>query len=457
MGANYLIVGIGLIICFGGIYFRRICAGIMGFVWGVLGTILIMLLIALSGDLDIDESSAIFGIVVGGLLFAALSAIYYKVCALINGFSFGFTGLLLILLLTDNLDSLESVIILALLAGIALAFLSFKFYDHSFMLLTAFTGAFIASLGVYAIMHKETFDEILFEVMWWGGIDGLSIVWGGTFILGCIGVFVQYQRLSSILGEHSSSDTTSRDFNSVLGTVSGGSGGNEGGKAPDWKPSVGTDANTTSGPVSSNSIRTLSLVSNSEKDKFLIAAPIIAYFLFPLLSRLIFSNYYTDYYEPNALLTIYNYLSLAANYVAVGCIAYVTIAKTKQFALIYMIPYAASILLFELSYLRYYGFLELILYVGKYLILWGLLVLVNMAIKKTALKPLVLAALVVLYENYLYYWIGARYIYFYFNRYVVVSGAAIIAIVWYLFKSRLDFNIFALSTPNETYVPSSDT
>lgn len=38
MGVNLFLLCVGLVICFGGIYFRKVVSGLLGFVWGaVLG------------------------------------------------------------------------------------------------------------------------------------------------------------------------------------------------------------------------------------------------------------------------------------------------------------------------------------------------------------------------------------------------------------------------------------
>lgn len=36
MGLNLLLLVVGLVICFGGIYIRKVCSAILGLIWGAL-------------------------------------------------------------------------------------------------------------------------------------------------------------------------------------------------------------------------------------------------------------------------------------------------------------------------------------------------------------------------------------------------------------------------------------
>lgn len=43
MGVNLFLLCVGLVICFGGIYFRKVVSGLLGFVWGaVLGGVVLL-------------------------------------------------------------------------------------------------------------------------------------------------------------------------------------------------------------------------------------------------------------------------------------------------------------------------------------------------------------------------------------------------------------------------------
>ena len=80
MELNLLLVCVGLVICFGGIYFRKICAGIMGLVWGALiGVVTVIIMALSSGDIwslmyGSEDSSAMMIIIVMAIIVCALSA-----------------------------------------------------------------------------------------------------------------------------------------------------------------------------------------------------------------------------------------------------------------------------------------------------------------------------------------------------------------------------------------------
>lgn len=444
MGANLIMIIVGLIICFGGIYFRRFCAGLMGFIWGALGALILILLMA--GLRDIDED-ALVGVIVAGLLFAALSAIYYKVCAVINGFSIGFTGLLIILLLTDNMDSWESVLVIALIAGLVTAVLSFKFYDYSFIILTALTGAFIASVGAFSLFKGEDFEEILFELMWWGRVDGIGMIWLGTLGLGCVGFFVQLQRLNNLLGSGTSagggsSQTSTATAGVVAGRFTSASGENS---AYAFRPDNSASSTKTESPATNP--RSLSLASYDDNDKWIVAAPIISGFVLPLISNMLYSGYYSG---PFVMFTIIDWITNIAVAVTLGGLVYSTISKGPKFTAIYIAPTIAGNIILNFHYISYYGFWGLVNSILRLAVIWGILILINKAITRIAAKPLVLAISAILLHHYVINWLPGFYIYFYINAYMFVSMLATFVTVWYLYNRFHRFNIFQVSTPNVT-------
>jgi hypothetical protein len=77
MTLNLLLLIAGLIICFGGIYIRRLCSAILGLVWGALCTFLLILVNV--GLWGFDEDYFVI-VVIFALIFAVVSAIYEKLC-----------------------------------------------------------------------------------------------------------------------------------------------------------------------------------------------------------------------------------------------------------------------------------------------------------------------------------------------------------------------------------------
>ena len=53
MGLNLLLLVVGLVICFGGIYIRKVCSAILGLIWGALCSFAVILMTV--GLWGIDE------------------------------------------------------------------------------------------------------------------------------------------------------------------------------------------------------------------------------------------------------------------------------------------------------------------------------------------------------------------------------------------------------------------
>lgn len=195
MALNLIFVAVGLLICFGGIYFRRLCAGVLGFVWGVLGSFLVALLTM--GIWEVGEDGSLIVILLCGIVAAIVSAKYYKVCAAINGFMSAFSFVLLFLLLADLVDSSAVAFIISGIAGLIVAAVCYKYYDYSFIIITALSGGFVASLGGFCLIENGSLDELMAYMLWYGP-EEMSPILIGTVVLGIIGFFAQLQRLKKI-------------------------------------------------------------------------------------------------------------------------------------------------------------------------------------------------------------------------------------------------------------------
>lgn len=195
MGLDFILIILGLVICIGGIYFRRVCSGILGFVWGVIGAFIIALLTV--GLWHIDDGGTLTAIILSGVVFALISAIYYKVCVAINGFMSSATIVLLLLMLSDSMDSASGMIVIAAIIGVICAVITYTFHDYSYIIITALSGAFIASVGLLGVMKGYDVEDVLVSIMWYGTEELLPVLLG-SIVLGIIGFFVQLHRLKNI-------------------------------------------------------------------------------------------------------------------------------------------------------------------------------------------------------------------------------------------------------------------
>lgn len=206
MGLNFVFIILGLVICFGGIYFKRVCSGILGFIWGVIGAFIVALLTV---GLWYMDDGTLTTIMLSGVIFALVSAIYYKVCVAINGFMSSATIVLFLLMLSDSMDSAFGMIAFAAIIGLICAVITYKFHDYSYVIITALSGSFIASVGFLGVMKGYDMEDVLVSIMW-SGVEELSPVLLGTIVLGIIGFFVQLRRLKNI-----NTSSTSKPVNVV--------------------------------------------------------------------------------------------------------------------------------------------------------------------------------------------------------------------------------------------------
>lgn len=197
-----LLTVFGLIICFGGIYIRKFCSSIMGLVWGAFLSI-ILIVLTTESIWQIDSEESLIWIVIGAITLAIFSAIYEKACAFLNSFipTFFIVCVLLLFNILSNEDlEMSAVVMIALIVAFISGFISYKIYDIAFMLETAFTGAFIASLGIYGLTDgANDVGDVVFGAVMDDEVIGYILL--GTVVLGIIGFCVQWGRFKTIKEE----------------------------------------------------------------------------------------------------------------------------------------------------------------------------------------------------------------------------------------------------------------
>ena len=189
-----LLTVLGLIICFGGIYIRRFCSFIMGSVWGAFLSI-ILIVLTTESIWQVDSEESMVWIVIGAIILAIFSAIYEKACAF-----FIVCVLLLFNILSNEDIEMSAVFMIALFVAFIPGFISYKIYDIAFMLETAFTGAFIASLGICGLTEgANDVVDVVFDIVMDDELIGYILL--GTVVLGVIGFCVQWGRFKTIKEE----------------------------------------------------------------------------------------------------------------------------------------------------------------------------------------------------------------------------------------------------------------
>ena len=190
MGLNLLLIAVGLIICFGGIYLRKVCSAFLGLVWGALCSFAVILITV--GLWGIDEES-FYIVAVCAVVFAIISCIHDKLCAAINSFLSAFFFVAILLLVSDSMEGTALFLIAGIIAFV-ISLISIRIYDYSFIFTTAFSGAFIASVGFCGVVYDAEVSDVLMELLF--GDEATGIVVAATLILGTIGFFVQLRRIT---------------------------------------------------------------------------------------------------------------------------------------------------------------------------------------------------------------------------------------------------------------------
>ena len=189
MGLNLLLIAVGLLICFGGIYLRKVCSAFLGLIWGALCSFAVILMTV--GLWGIDEES-FYIVAVCAVIFAIVSCIHDKLCAAINSFLSAFFFVAILLLVSDSMEGTALFLIAGIIAFV-ISLISIRIYDYSFILTTAFSGAFIASVGFCGVVYDAEVSDVLMELLF--GDEATGIVVATTLILGTIGFFVQLRRI----------------------------------------------------------------------------------------------------------------------------------------------------------------------------------------------------------------------------------------------------------------------
>ncbi len=170
----------------------------MGFIWGAFLSV-ILIVITTESIWSIDSEESLVWILLGAIVLAIFSSIYEKACAFINSFvpTFFIVCVLLLFNILFNEDlEMSAIIVIALFIASISGFISYKIYDIAFMLETAFTGAFIASLGIYCLAEgADNVGELVFGAVMEDEI--ISYILLGTVVLGIIGFCVQWNRFKA--------------------------------------------------------------------------------------------------------------------------------------------------------------------------------------------------------------------------------------------------------------------
>ncbi len=181
---NFFILIIGLAICFGGIYLRKPIAFFIGLFWGALITGLI-----------IFDNVGIFGwedgywgiVALVALITALVSAVYDNICVLLNSAIISFLSLILITEISDFADLTPGLLIVFGVLSLGIGYLTMLISNYAFIVITALTGAFIASVGGLCLFEGITLERLILYF----DDEYLNKLIIGFIILSSLGIVVQ--------------------------------------------------------------------------------------------------------------------------------------------------------------------------------------------------------------------------------------------------------------------------
>lgn len=451
MELNLLMVCVGLVICFGGIYFRKICAGIMGLVWGALiGVVTVIIMALASGDMwslmyGSEDNASMMIVIVMAIIVCALSAWLDKLCAAINAFLSSFFMIFMIAcLFAEDIDALSGILIISIIVAGGLAIAAYTYYNYAFILVTAFSGAYIASLGGVGLIADGELSEVLFSLLLDGNSELGTTVIMATIVLGCIGCMVQMNRFKQVSNPETNNSGTmesngininAEQINAAAEKVAGGAK-KVGEVASPYLSDIGSQFKGAWEELTTEQGRK-SLKEDLISYKFLFIAPILQFIGIPLIYRLLNNVVYM-----NGLYEIVYWISIIAEAAALGILAYVVITKDIKFNLIYQLPYFIGYIVFNFEYFQYgFGF-ALVVYILKFVIVGFTLLIISKVIKRDEIKPMILSVIAFAMYYFVVNWLANFYVSFYMDVYTVVKLGICIGVVYLVFKKYHDISIF---------------
>lgn len=431
LSLSFLLLVVGLTICFGGIYFRRVSSMILGFLCGVVSVIVFVLVTA--GLWSLLDDSTLTIMVVCGLIYAVVCAVYYKVCAAINAFLTSLIVLVVLLLMISDggIELIAALVIAAVISGI-IAYYAAKFFDYAHIITTAVMGAFIASIGGCGLIEGRDVGDILGKALWYG-FDSVSGIMIGTVILAAVGIYVQLQRLKKIqaggAGDSSSGDNSSN--------ISGAAQ-----NVAQQAKQFGDQARAAINDLTDDAAKK-ELKAAFERNKLLLIAPLITFLVIPIITQLVSRSVsYDEYYYVRII------ISQVFEGITVGTFVYFVLNERKEFNLLFAASAAVSFLIFDVVFRVYrydYTAWSIIVMAAEYPLLLLIMRATARAINNKSAQPVVLCAVAALYTQFVVYWIAYIYIGFYINALNVVMTVMIFITAFVLFNKMKNVNIFKLS------------
>lgn len=249
---NVLIILLGIVICFWGIYFRKIVQGILSFICGCAFIYFILFLLAISGTIrDINDVAVIIIALIVGAVFAFISIKLERLLVTIQAvlITLIVSVIILGLIFTDINSAI--VFIIGVIFSIILGYFTWLYYRYAFICETAVVGAIM-------INHIWLFEDTTY-------LNTAAVFL--TIITASAGIIVQSRRLRKMEGK-----ITDKIINNESKTISIHS--------IQWK--------TITGIFSDESVQKASISSLCAYEKGLVIVPVLVFGVGWTLNRYMF-------------------------------------------------------------------------------------------------------------------------------------------------------------------------
>lgn len=456
MAGKFLLLCIGLAICFGSIYLRKIASLLLGLFWGaVLGlTISVIRIVSAVGIwmfvLEFDDNLTRVFIICGAVVFCLLSVLLDRICAAINAFVCSF--IFIFLTMIQFVNNIRFLLIIAAVIASCVMIAAYLYYNYGFILITSFSGAFLSAVSGFEMSTGTRFWEVVVE---YALFEQGKIPWpiyGVTLVLGCCGFYVQQKglkaaRTNDLSGSQDISSVSSERFRVATGIVGNQTraAGTKAGKAvtPLFKAlieelkSVWTELASDHGRQD--------LVRSIRKCWICFIPLLVSWMLIPLL-------YYLLKYVlwPNTLYLIVYWIKIITEAMALGILICFAIVKDTKLSLIYQIIYMVCYILFNAINFPHYYVSDIIVNLFRYFILWAVLYSIAERMKKDIIRSMELAVAAFFISDCILQWIAYHQAYFYLDIYDIVNLAITVGTVWFFFRIYCKGDFFNINDEHST-------
>ena len=339
---NILLIVLGLIVCFGGIYFRKPVAAIAGFVNGLFlgGIVLVILMLTYS-----DVGSEWVIVLVIALLVAGICVVFDKFFAALSAFISSLLALAIIALSICEYDTIGAGLIVAAIGAVILAVVSYMYYKYSFAIVTAFTGGLSAAIGITFLSTGNSLDSYVSNILW-GESSGLGMIIVITLVLTVAGSYVQITGMK---------------------------------KQEELKRRIEAGEAIASG---TNFIISQDVMAEIKKYPITFYTPILIYVLFGLIN--IIQQNSEGWY---AWYSVVYWVDMITDGIALACLTYAAFRLSTKYCIIIQIAYALGYLLQHI-YAFAWDVIGTIIGLFGMTLIWGIVYLIRNKIKEEPWKPL---------------------------------------------------------------------